>query len=183
MVEDNKNEEFLEEDELVNTDESILDIEEDFIEEEENLVEEASDLEAENAKLKNDMLRILADTENTKKRLVAEAEKNAKYAISSFAKSLLAVADNLQRAMASAEEGPLLDGVKLTYEELLKVFNKEHISQMDCLDKPFDPNFHQVISEVVDETKDAGTVIQVLQTGYLISDRILREAMVVVSKK
>lgn len=145
--------------------------------------DEHETLMEENKKLKEDYLRLFADTENTKKRLMAEAEKNSKYANSSFAKNLLSVADNLERAMASSEEGSLLEGVKLTYEELLKVFNKFDIYKMDCLGQHFDPNFHQVISEIPDETKEKGTIVNVLQSGYMINDRILREAMVIVSKK
>ncbi len=159
-------------------------IEETQTEELQEVVEdEVNALQDEIAKLKNDMLRVLADTENTKRRLIQEADKNSKYAISSFAKALLPVADNMQRAMEASEPCPLLEGVELTYNELMKAFEKVGVMPMDCLNKPFDPNFHQVISQVADETKEDGTVIQVLQTGYMISDRILREAMVVVSKK
>ena len=76
----------------------------------------------------------------------------------------------------------LLKGVEMTEAELMKVFDKHGITKMDVLGKHFDPNFHQVIQEVEDKTKPNGTVIAELQTGYMINDRILREAMVVVSK-
>lgn len=148
-------------------------------------------LQQENAQLKNDYLRAYADLENAKKRCSAELEKNSKYAISSFAKELLSVADNLHRALAAAEETPesaaeqlvqLKKGVELTESELMKVFAKFGITKMDTLGKVFDPSFHQVIQEVEDKSKPAGTVVAELQTGYMINDRILREAMVVVSK-
>lgn len=137
--------------------------------------------------LKNDYLRALAEAENTKKRCAQEIEKNTKYAIASFAKNLLSVADNLHRAIESAGANPesckdLLKGVELTENELTKVFAKHGINKMDIMGKTFDPNFHQVIQEVEDKEKPNGTIIAELQTGYMINDRILREAMVVVTK-
>lgn len=143
----------------------------------------------ENSKLKDDYLRAFAELENTKKRCQQEIEKNNKFAIANFAKNLLGVADNLQRAIeaASKEENnsaceSLLKGVELTQNELTKVFDKFNIHKMDIMGKVFDPNFHQVIQEVPDNSKPAGTVIAEIQTGYMINDRILREAMVVVTK-
>ena len=148
-------------------------------------------LKLENKKLKEDFLRDYADAENTKRRCTQEIEKNNKYAISSFAKNLLSVADNLDRALKSIPENKkddcehlknLLTGVELTNNELMKVFDKFGIKKMDILNTKFDPNFHQVIQEVEDKEKPAGTVVAELQTGYMINDRILREAMVVVTK-
>lgn len=144
-------------------------------------------LRIENQHLKDEYLRALADAENTKKRCAQEIEKNTKYAISSFAKSLLNVADNLHRAIEAATDNAenckdLLKGVELTEAELMKVFSKHGISKMEIMGTVFDPNFHQVVQEVEDKTKPNGTIIAELQTGYMINDRILREAMVVVSK-
>lgn len=148
-------------------------------------------LKLENKKLKEDFLRAYADAENTKRRCTQEIEKNNKYAISSFAKNLLSVADNLDRALKSIPENKkdgcehlknLLTGVELTNNELMKVFDKFGIKKMDILNTKFDPNFHQVIQEIEDKEKPAGTVVAELQTGYMINDRILREAMVVVTK-
>lgn len=150
---------------------------------------DVAQLEAEITKLREDYLRAFADAENTKKRCAQEIEKNNKYAISSFAKSLLSVADNLHRAIEAVnkDEGKesceaLLKGVELTESELMKVFNKFGISKMEIVGTVFDPNFHQVIQEVEDPNQPAGTVIAELQTGYMINDRLLREAMVVVTK-
>lgn len=156
--------------------------------------EESVDLEflkAENQRLKEDFLRAYADAENIKKRCAQEIEKNNKYAISSFAKSLLSVADNLHRAIEAipadkkagcAEAQGLLKGVELTEAELMKVFDKFGVHKMEILNTVFDPNYHQVIQEVEDPDKPAGTIVSELQTGYMINDRILREAMVVVTK-
>ena len=170
---------------------------EEFLEEADDSAEKAENPEAQNVaeileqnqKLKEDVLRALADAENAKKRCQQEIEKNNKYAIASFAKELLGVADNLQRAIEAAGKeqenescGNLLKGIELTQNELTKVFDKFHVHKMDVLGTVFDPNFHQVIQEVPDKTKPAGTIIAEVQTGYMIQDRILREAMVVVTK-
>ena len=156
--------------------------------------EEPVDLEflkAENQRLKEDFLRAYADAENIKKRCAQEIQKNNKYAISSFAKSLLSVADNLHRAIEAipadkkagcAEAQGLLKGVELTEAELMKVFDKFGVHKMEILNTVFDPNYHQVIQEVEDPDKPAGTIVSELQTGYMINDRILREAMVIVTK-
>lgn len=153
-----------------------------------DISEEYQKLIEENAKLKDEFLRAYADAENTKKRCAQEIEKNNKYAISSFAKELLSVADNLHRAIDSVSDSQnqdcenLLKGIEMTEAELKKVFAKFGIQKMEIIGTHFDPNFHQVIQEVEDKEKPAGTIIAELQTGYLINDRILREAMVVVTK-
>jgi molecular chaperone GrpE len=143
----------------------------------------------ENQKLKDDCLRAFAEVENTKKRCQQEIDKNNKYAISGFAKNLLSVADNLQRAIDAVDKehadevcNGLLKGIELTQDELTKVFSKFNIKKMDIIGTVFDPNFHQVIQEVEDKSKVAGTIIAEVQTGYMIHDRILREAIVVVTK-
>ena len=177
---ENKNEAEIEETE------ELLDEQEDA---EKHTESEEEALKQENQKLKDELLRTLAESENIKKRCAAEMEKMNKYAISSFAKDLLVVADNLDRALNAAkdtssdEAKALLEGVELTKKELTHVFEKFGITKMESLDKPFDPNFHQVIQQVSDPTKPVGTIIAELQTGYMINGRILREAMVVVSKE
>lgn len=150
---------------------------------------DVEELQAQISQLREDYLRAFADAENTKRRCAQEIEKNNKYAISSFAKSLLSVADNLHRAIEAVNKSEgnesceaLLKGVELTEAELQKVFNKFGISRMEIIGTVFNPNFHQVIQEVEDPSKPAGTVIAELQTGYMLNDRLLREAMVVVTK-
>lgn len=145
-------------------------------------------LKEENAKLKDAYLRAYAEGENTKKRCQQEIEKNAKFALASFAKELLPVADNLQRAITAVTEDnreqcqSLLEGVEMTQKELTKVFNKFGIKKIDSLNRVFDPNFEQAVQEVEDPEKPAGTVVAELQSAYLLNDRILREAMVIVTK-
>lgn len=174
-------------DTLENTEEQAAENTEETI----DFSQEIEKLKAENLALKNEFLRAYADAENTKKRCTQEIEKNTKYAISSFAKDLLSVADNLHRAIealpeaekAKCEEAKnLLKGVELTETELMKVFNKFGVQKVDSMGKIFDPNYQRVIQEVEDKEKPAGTIIAELQTGYMINDRILREAMVVVTK-
>ena len=150
--------------------------------------DELSSLKEENQKLKDSFLRAYAEAENTKKRCQQEIEKNSKYAISSFAKELLGVADNLPRALSSVADETknkceaFIKGVELTQNELSKVFGKFGIKKLDSLNKVFDPNFERVVQEVEDKEKPAGTIIAELQSGYTLNDRILREAMVVVTK-
>ena len=158
--------------------------------EKENVKEDALEaLKEENRKLKDELLRALAESENVKKRCALEMEKTGKYAISSFAKDLLGVADNLERALCAVQKDEntdcqaLLEGVKLTQKELMHVFEKFGIVKMDIIGHPFDPNFHQVIQQVSDPSKPAGTIVSELQTGYMLNDRLLREAMVVVAKE
>ena len=146
-------------------------------------------IKQENEALKDELLRAMAESENLKKRCAAEIEKNNRYAISSLAKDLLIVADNLDRAIVvaahenEANNQALLDGIKLTKQELTHVFQKFGITKMQTLGQPFDPNFHQVVQQISDSSKPAGTIVEELQTGYMINGRILREAMVVVSKQ
>ncbi len=143
------------------------------------------------AELKDQLLRTLAEFENYKKRADRELQDMAKYAMSNFAKDLLPVADNFARALQSVpqeglEENALLkgicDGVKMTEAELEKAFKKHHIIKIAPLNEAFDHNFHQAIMEVEDTGKEPGSVVEVLQSGYKIHDRLLRPAMVKVAK-
>lgn len=118
-------------------------------------------------------------------------KKTASMRYPAFAKNLLSVADNLHRALDSVPEDKrgecegltnLLKGVELTEADLMKAFEKHGIRKMEIMGQVFDPNFHQVVQEVEDASKPSGTIIAELQTGYMLNDRILREAMVVVTK-
>ena len=135
--------------------------------------------------LKNDYARAYADTENLKKRLNAEAEQTRKYRIQSFAKEILPVIDNLERALQTevneADEG-FKKGVEMTYNQLIAALKNEGVEVIDCENKPFDPNYHQAIMQEKKEGVEPGIVIEVLQKGYVLKDRILRPAMVKVSE-
>lgn len=148
-------------------------------------------LEAQVADLKDQLLRAMAETENTRRRAQRDREDASKYAVSSFAKELVTVADNLRRALdAVPAEGREKDdmlkslavGVEATERQLFAAFDRAGIKKIDPTGEPFDPNFHQVMFEIENTGKAAGTVIQVLQPGYTIHGRLLREAMVGVAK-
>lgn len=148
-------------------------------------------LEAEVAGLKDQLLRAMAETENTRRRAQREREDTAKFAVSSFAKELLAVADNLRRALDAVPQDArekdevmknLAVGVEATERQLVAAFDRVGIRKLEPAGEPFDPNFHQVMFEIENTGKPAGTVVQVLQSGYVIHGRLLREAMVGVAK-
>ena len=147
-------------------------------------------LEAELAEQKDRLLRALAETENVRRRAQREREDVSKYAVTSFAKDLLSAADNLRRALESLPESEvkdertrnLLTGVAATERELLGVFERHGIRRIDPKGEPFDHNFHQAIFEAEREDQPSGTVVEVLQPGYVLHDRLLRPAMVGVAK-
>jgi molecular chaperone GrpE len=147
-------------------------------------------LEAELAEEKDRLLRALAETENVRRRAQREREDAGKYAVSGFAKDLLSAADNLRRALDSLPEDKvrdeltrkLLDGVAATERELLAVFERHGIRRIDAKGERFDHNFHQAIYEVERTDEPPGTIVEVLQPGYLLHDRLLRPAMVGVAK-
>lgn len=144
------------------------------------------------ADFKDKLLRALAEMENLRRRTEREVADARLYGVASFARDVLGVADNMQRALqaldtelrekADATTKALLDGVELTERELLKVLDKHGIKKIEPLGERFDPNFHQAMYEVPDASVPAGTVVQVVQPGYLIGDRMLRPALVAVAK-
>jgi molecular chaperone GrpE len=150
-------------------------------------------LSRENADHKDRLLRTLAEMENLRKRTDREVADMRQYGIASFARDVLAVADNMERALEAldgelretANPGvkALLDGVELTERELLKVLDKHGVKQFEPKkgDK-FDPNLHQAMYELPDPSQPAGTVAQVVQPGYMIGERMLRPALVGVAK-
>ncbi len=150
----------------------------------------ATQLEAELAEYKDRLLRALAETENVRRRAQREREDASKYAITGFAKDLLSAADNLRRALESLTESEakdertrsLLAGVAATERELLGVFERYGIKRIDPRGEAFDHNFHQAIFEAERSDQPSGSVVEVLQPGYVLHDRLLRPAMVGVAK-
>jgi molecular chaperone GrpE len=156
-----------------------------------DLAQEAAALAKENAELKDRVLRTLAEMENLRRRTEREVADSRVYAIQSFARDLVGVADNIQRALDAvrdsgvALEGPakaLVDGVELTERELLKVLEKNGVRKFDPKGEKFDPNMHQAMFEVPDARVPSGSVVQVIQPGFAIGERVLRPALVGVSK-
>lgn len=144
------------------------------------------------AEYKDKLLRTLAEMENLRRRTEKEIADTRHYGISAFARDILAVADNMDRALealdaelrekADAATKALLDGVEMTERELLKVLDKHGVKRFDPTGERFDPNLHQAMYEVPDASVPSGQVVQVMQPGYMIADRVLRPAMVGVSK-
>lgn len=147
-------------------------------------------LETELAEQKDRLLRALAETENVRRRAQREREDASKYAVAGFAKDLLSAADNLRRALDSLPKREakdertrsLLAGVAATERELLGVFERHGIKRIDPLGERFDHNFHQAIFEADRADQPSGTIVEVLQPGYILHDRLLRPAMVGVAK-
>jgi len=143
------------------------------------------------ADYKDRLLRSLADMENLRRRTDREVADARTYGVSSLARELVGVADNMRRALEAAGDSgviidgaakALLEGVELTERELLKALEKHGVKKFDPHGVKFDPNLHQAIFEVPDANVPSGSVAQVIQPGYMIGDRVLRPAMVGVSK-
>jgi molecular chaperone GrpE len=141
------------------------------------------------ATLKDQVLRALAEAENTRRRAQKEREDTAKYAVANFAKEMLNVSDNFRRALDATPKDTqdealknLIAGIDATERQLQSALERFGIKKLEPLGQPFDPNFHRVMIEIDDPEQPAGTVVQVLQAGYAIHDRLLREALVAVSK-
>ena len=152
----------------------------------------AAALAKEAADLKDRLLRTLAEMENLRRRTDREVADSRQYAVANFARDLLGVADNMQRALGTLsadfrdQADPVvkshIEGVELTERELIKVMEKHGIRKFDPQGQKFDPNLHQAMFEVPDPSVPSGTVVQVVQPGYMIADRMLRPALVGVAK-
>jgi len=152
----------------------------------------STSLDRELAETKDRLLRTLADMDNMRKRTEREVADARVYGISNFARDILGVADNMHRAMAALDDElrakadeptkVLLEGVELTERELMNVPEKHGVKRIEPLGQKFDPNRHQAMYEIEDLSVPAGSVIQVMQAGYLIGDRMLRPALVAVAK-
>ena len=145
--------------------------------------------------LKNQLLRTLADNENNRRRYEKEKDDLTTYVISNFAKEMLSVLDNLQSAMEVSEKIDIEDKsidsntknfievIQLTEKQLNSIFEKFKITKLKSLNVKFDPNIHQAMFEIENDDADEGTILQVVQEGFKIEDRLLRPALVGVSKK
>ena len=146
----------------------------------------------ENEELKDRALRAAAEMENLRRRTARDVHDARSYAIAAFARDMLSVSDNLRRAMeaipaeakASGDAGftALIDGVEITERGMLSTLERHGVKKLDPQGEKFDPNFHQAMFEVQDPNVAPGTVVQVVQSGYSIGERVLRPAMVGVAK-
>ena len=150
-------------------------------------------LRTENADLKDRVLRAMADAENTRRIAAREKQDASQYAVTKFARDVLAVADNFERALAALPADVLatldpkvksiIEGVEVTERQLLQTLERHGVKAIETEGAKFDPNLHQAIAEVPGNGKPGGTIVDVMQTGYVIGDRLLRPAMVTVAKK
>src|SRR4029453_6921579 len=152
---------------------------------------ELQQLQAEKAELQDKLLRALAEAQNVRRRGQQDVERERKFGIERFAKDMLSVADNLGRALSALpDDADAIDpalrnvivGVQATDRELQSVLERHGVTRIEALGKPFNAEFHQAMMEVDDPTVPSGTVVQELIPGYLIAGRLLRAAMVAVSK-
>ena len=162
------------------------------IKKKENLKINFKNLQNDLKKVKEDNLRYLAEIDNLRKRFDKEKEDTFKYAVTEFANEIILVVDNFSRVMESISSinknsndnvKPLIDGIDLIFKDFLKTLEKFDIKKIDCFGKKFDPNFHQAVSEEINNDKEVGEIIKIIQNGYLIKDRLLRPASVVIAKK
>ncbi|MBK8007597.1 MAG: nucleotide exchange factor GrpE [Rhizobiales bacterium] len=164
-----------------------------YVDERIGLEVQIADLETQVAALKDKYLRAHAEMENTRRRAEKDVADARNFSIAGFARDMLAVADNLGRALSAIDPAvreaadstlqTLLEGVELTNRELAKTLDKHGVRLLNPMDQKFDPNFHQAMFEIPDDTVPAGTVKQVVQPGYAIGERVLRPAMVGITKK
>lgn len=150
-----------------------------------------AELEEEIASVKDQFLRFMAEAENVRKRSERHLAEAHKYGVANFARAILTVADDLSRALSAVPEDQrqgeglfqtLLGGVEAVERELMKVLDAHNIERIDPAGEPFDPNFHEAMFEVPDSDFPGGTVVQVIQPGYRLHDRLLRPARVGVAK-
>lgn len=192
MSEEKKNEEIKEETSSEEVKEDTAENIEETVEEEKvpstedviaSLQEEIKKKEEEIAKLKNAYAMAYADTENTRKRLTSDYESRMKYHMQDFAREVLPVLDNCERALAqSTQDEAYRKGVEMIYNQLKAALEKEGVKEIEAEGQPFDGNYHQALMSEKKDDVESGIVIQVLQKGYTLKDRLLRAAMVKVSE-
>ena len=151
---------------------------------------EERDYDAEIAELNDRLLRALAETENVRRRAQRDREETSKFAVSGFARDVLSVADNLRRALEAVPEdagdnealGSLVGGIELTERELVGIFQRHGVEKIDPAGEKFDHNLHEAMFEIPTADAEPGTVLQVVETGYVLNGRLLRAARVGIAK-
>ena len=163
-------------------------LEEEILEDEnsEEEDEEITELDKKNIEIEeltNRLLRLQADFTNYKNRVEKEKEKIFAYATEDIMCQLLPILDNFDRALDSVdEEDGFYQGVKMIYDQILKALNENGLEEIQCIGENFDPNFHHAVFMEESEDKEEGTVLEVLQKGYLLKDKVIRPSMVKVAK-
>ncbi len=177
----------IEENEAAKSEEEEITTEETVKENEKNPEAEKTikDLEEELGAVKDKMLRVLAESENTRKQIEKNRIDTAKYGVQPLARELINVVDNFERALNSLsekEEKRILEGFELIQKEIINILDKFYVKKIDALGKAFDANIHQAMFEKPSEDFDSGTVCEIVQDGYMFHDRLLRPVMVGICK-
>lgn len=192
MTNDDKSQEDAVKKELEGVPEELLDQGEDEAESGENSLEEALNaLKADLETSKQEVLYAKAEAQNVRRRSEKDIQDARTYAATGFARDILSVSDNLERAIAAIPESlredekmkGLVAGIEATQRELEKVFGQHGVKRIAAVGLPLDPNQHQAMMEVPTDDEEPGTIVQEMQSGYMIKDRLLRPAMVGVAKK
>ena len=195
FMSDGKNEQLNDDDPDAEPTNGVQATDDDLVEENGPIQSEPEDpvaaLEAEVVTLKDQLLRALAETENTRRRTSRENQDLIRYGVTNLVRDILVVADNLQRALDSLPEdaraenealASLATGVELTEKEFLSALERHNVRKIEPLDEAFNHNEHQAMFEVENTGQPAGTIVELLQPGYMLHDRLLRPAMVGVAK-
>ena len=161
--------------------------------ENEKLVEKEETIEEKLKSVEDRLLRAIAEMENQRRRSEKERQEAFDFGGFNFAKESLPLLDNIDRATDSFKNdeklkdfkdlNKIIDGIEIIKKDLISIFKKNGIEQIKCINEKFDPNFHQAMLEVEDDTKEHGTVVQEIQKGYLMKDRLLRPSLVGVTRK
>ena len=161
--------------------------------ENEKLVEKEETIEEKLKSVEDRLLRAIAEMENQRRRSEKERQEAFDFGGFNFAKESLSLLDNIDRATDSFKNdeklkdfkdlNKIIDGIEIVKKDLISIFKKNGIEQIKCINEKFDPNFHQAMLEVEDDTKEHGTVVQEIQKGYLMKDRLLRPSLVGVTRK
>jgi molecular chaperone GrpE len=146
--------------------------------------EEIISLKEKIAELEDKFLRVMAESENLRKRIEKEKKDGIEYCVASFARDVLAIRDNLKLALSScsAESSPIIDGIKMTLTATNQMLGKHGIRVIEALHKNFDPNLHQAVIETEDDSHESGVIVEIMQDGFMLHERLLRPAMVGVTK-
>ncbi len=161
--------------------------------EKEQIPKKEESIEDKLKKAEDKLLRTMAEMENQRRRFEKERQEAFEFGGFNFAKESLSLLDNIERATTSFKNDEklknnkdlekIIEGIEVVKKDLISIFKKNGIEVIECVNKKFDPNFHQAMLEVVDSSKEPGTVVQEIQKGYLMKNRLLRPSLVGVTKK
>ena len=173
--------------------ESNGEVQRDNLKEKEQIPVKEETLESKLKTAEEKLLRAMAEVENQRRRYEKEKMEAFEFGGFNFARESLSLLDNIDRATDSFRNdeklknnkdlNKIIDGIEIVKKDLISIFKKNGIESIECINKKFDPNFHQAMLEVEDNTKDHGTIVQEIQTGYMMKDRLLRPSLVSVTKK